>query len=90
MLIELDVFGTLTAADGRTPLHYSLIKPADFDAGKPHPVVVFVFHGLNAPEMVKIALVLAFSFPAALIIRRVFDTLDHMVIHRHVRATGAS
>lgn len=55
-----------------------------------HPVVVFVFHGLNAPEMVKIALVLAFSFPAALVIRRVFDTLDHMVIHRHVRATGAS
>lgn len=38
-------FGTLTAADGQTPLHYSLIKPADFDPGKRYPVVVYVYGG---------------------------------------------
>lgn len=38
-------FGTLTAADGRTPLHYSLIKPADFDPAKRYPVVVYVYGG---------------------------------------------
>ncbi|MBB3342315.1 S9 family peptidase [Luteimonas sp. RC10] len=38
-------FGTLTAADGRTPLHYSLIRPADFDANKRYPVVVYVYGG---------------------------------------------
>jgi dipeptidyl-peptidase-4 len=38
-------FGTLTAADGQADLHYSLIRPAGFDAAKPHPVVVFVYGG---------------------------------------------
>ncbi|KAF1717310.1 S9 family peptidase [Pseudoxanthomonas wuyuanensis] len=38
-------FGTLTAADGATPLHYSLIKPAGFDANRKYPVVVFVYGG---------------------------------------------
>ncbi|ASR43313.1 peptidase S9 [Xanthomonas citri pv. mangiferaeindicae] len=38
-------FGTLTAANGRTPLHYSLIRPADFDANKRYPVVVYVYGG---------------------------------------------
>ena len=38
-------FGTLTAADGRTPLHYSVIKPAGFDAGKRYPVAVYVYGG---------------------------------------------
>lgn len=38
-------FGTLTAADGRTPLHYSLIKPAGFDPAKRYPVVVYVYGG---------------------------------------------
>src|SRR5690606_160038 len=38
-------FGTLTAADGATPLHYSLVKPAGFSASKRHPVVVFVYGG---------------------------------------------
>jgi dipeptidyl-peptidase 4 len=38
-------FGTLTAADGTTPLHYSLIKPAGFDPKKKYPVVVFVYGG---------------------------------------------
>ena len=38
-------FGTLTAADGRTPLHYSLITPAGFDPAKRYPVVVYVYGG---------------------------------------------
>ncbi|MGY1530748.1 S9 family peptidase [Luteimonas sp. A649] len=38
-------FGTLTAADGSTPLHYSVIKPAGFDPGTSHPVVVYVYGG---------------------------------------------
>ncbi len=38
-------FGTLTAADGVTPLHYSLMKPADFDPAKRYPVVVYVYGG---------------------------------------------
>lgn len=37
-------FGTIAAADG-TPLHYSLIKPADFDPAKKYPVVVYVYGG---------------------------------------------
>ncbi|WP_101927352.1 MULTISPECIES: S9 family peptidase [Luteimonas] len=46
-------FGTLPAADGRTPLHYSLIKPADFDETKPHPVVVFVYGGPAAQTVLN-------------------------------------
>ena len=38
-------FGQLTAADGKTPLHYSLIKPAGFDASKQYPVAVYVYGG---------------------------------------------
>ncbi|MGI8561410.1 MAG: S9 family peptidase [Luteimonas sp.] len=38
-------FGTLTAADGRTELHYSLIKPEGFDPAKQYPVVVYVYGG---------------------------------------------
>lgn len=38
-------FGTLTAADGRTELHYSLIRPAGFDPARRYPVVVFVYGG---------------------------------------------
>ncbi|WP_149195282.1 S9 family peptidase [Luteimonas suaedae] len=38
-------FGTLTAADGRTRLHYSLIRPARFDPARRHPVVVYVYGG---------------------------------------------
>ncbi|PKH73927.1 S9 family peptidase [Stenotrophomonas sp. Betaine-02u-21] len=38
-------FGTLTAADGRTPLNYSVIKPAGFDAAKRYPVAVYVYGG---------------------------------------------
>ncbi|MGO4221318.1 DPP IV N-terminal domain-containing protein [Lysobacter sp. TAF61] len=45
-------FGTLTAADGSTPLHYSLLKPAGFQAGKQYPVVVLVYGG-PASQTVK-------------------------------------
>ncbi len=38
-------FGTLTAADGTTPLHYGLIKPAGFDPAKKYPVMVYVYGG---------------------------------------------
>jgi dipeptidyl-peptidase-4 len=38
-------FGTLIAADNRTALHYSLIKPTGFDPAKRYPVVVYVYGG---------------------------------------------
>ncbi|WP_058835829.1 S9 family peptidase [Luteimonas abyssi] len=38
-------FGTLPAADGTTPLHYSLIRPPGFDPARRYPVVVFVYGG---------------------------------------------
>ena len=37
-------FGTLEANDGQA-LYYRMLKPADFDAGKRHPVVVYVYGG---------------------------------------------
>ncbi|WP_342317223.1 S9 family peptidase [Lysobacter sp. FW306-1B-D06B] len=45
-------FGTLKAADGRTTLHYSLLKPAGFDPKKRYPVVVMVYGG-PASQTVK-------------------------------------
>ena len=38
-------YGTLAAADGKTELHYSLIRPTGFDAAKKYPVAVFVYGG---------------------------------------------
>nr|WP_246505529.1 S9 family peptidase [Coralloluteibacterium stylophorae] len=38
-------FGTITAADGETPLHYSLIRPTGFDPAGQYPVVVLVYGG---------------------------------------------
>jgi dipeptidyl-peptidase-4 len=38
-------FGTLTAADGKTELHYSMIRPLDFDPRKRYPVLVYVYGG---------------------------------------------
>ncbi len=38
-------FGTLVAADGKTPLHYGVIKPANFDPAKKYPVMVYVYGG---------------------------------------------
>jgi dipeptidyl-peptidase-4 len=38
-------FGTLTAADGHTELHYRLIRPEGFDPAKRYPVMVYVYGG---------------------------------------------
>ncbi|WP_430540602.1 DPP IV N-terminal domain-containing protein [Pseudoxanthomonas sacheonensis] len=46
-------FGTLTAADGKTTLHYSLIKPEGFDPTKKYPVVVFVYGGPAAQTVTR-------------------------------------
>jgi dipeptidyl-peptidase-4 len=45
-------FGELTAASGET-LHYSLVKPADFDPAKKYPVVVFVYGGPAAQTVTR-------------------------------------
>ncbi|MGJ7903052.1 DPP IV N-terminal domain-containing protein [Lysobacter sp. 1R34A] len=45
-------YGTIRAADGKTPLHYSLIKPTGFDPGRRYPVVVYVYGG-PATQTVK-------------------------------------
>ena len=37
--------GTIKAADGRTDLYYRMVKPADFDASKKYPTVVYVYGG---------------------------------------------
>lgn len=40
--------GTIKAADGQTDLYYRMVKPADFDAGKKYPTVVYVYGGPHA------------------------------------------
>ncbi|NUO78273.1 MAG: prolyl oligopeptidase family serine peptidase [Lysobacter sp.] len=45
-------FGTLTAADGKTTLQYSVLKPSGFDPAKRYPVVVNVYGG-PASQTVK-------------------------------------
>ena len=40
--------GTITAADGVTPLYYRMVKPADFDPAKKYPTVVYVYGGPHA------------------------------------------
>lgn len=40
--------GSLKSADGKTDLYYRMIKPANFDAGKKYPVVVYVYGGPHA------------------------------------------
>ncbi|MGL5732397.1 MAG: prolyl oligopeptidase family serine peptidase, partial [Bacteroidales bacterium] len=40
--------GTIKAADGKTDLHYRLIKPVDFDSTKKYPTVVYVYGGPHA------------------------------------------
>lgn len=44
--------GELKAADGST-LHYSLIKPADFDPAKQYPAVVYVYGGPAAQTVTR-------------------------------------
>lgn len=45
-------FGTLKASDGQV-LHWSLLKPADFDAAKKYPVIVSVYGGPHAQRVTK-------------------------------------
>jgi len=45
-------FGELKAADGEI-LHYSMIKPVDFDPEKKYPVVVFVYGGPAAQTVIN-------------------------------------
>ncbi len=40
--------GTLKAADGTTDLYWRMVKPADFDASKKYPTVVYVYGGPHA------------------------------------------
>lgn len=46
-------FGTLPAADGKTELHYSLIRPADFDPAQRYPAVVYVYGGPAAQTVTR-------------------------------------
>ena len=40
--------GTIKAADGKTDLHYRLVKPADFNPGKKYPTIIYVYGGPHA------------------------------------------
>ena len=44
--------GRIKAADGVTDLWYRMVKPADFDANKKYPVVVYVYGGPHS-QMVR-------------------------------------
>ncbi len=44
-------FGTLMAADGRTPLYYALLKPHDFDPAKRYPAIVEVYGGPDSLDV---------------------------------------
>ncbi len=44
---EVEV-GTLKAADGQTDLYYRLVKPLNYNDGKKHPVVVYLYNGPHA------------------------------------------
>ena len=44
-------FGTLTAADGVTPLYYALLKPKDFDPSKRYPAIVEVYGGPDSLDV---------------------------------------
>ncbi|MBQ8656579.1 MAG: DPP IV N-terminal domain-containing protein [Prevotella sp.] len=47
---EIPIFesGSIKAADGVTDLYYRMVKPADFDATKKYPTVVYVYGGPHA------------------------------------------
>ena len=40
--------GSIKAADGQTDLYYRMVKPAEFDATKKYPTVVYVYGGPHA------------------------------------------
>jgi dipeptidyl-peptidase-4 len=46
-------FGTLVAEDGQT-LHYSLLKPLDFDPEKRYPVIVYTYGGPGAQSVANV------------------------------------
>lgn len=43
--------GTLTAADGKTPLYYRLVLPVGFDPARKYPTVVYVYGGPHATNV---------------------------------------
>jgi len=45
-------FGTIKAHDGQT-LHYSMIKPANFDATKKYPVFLFTYGGPHSQRVTR-------------------------------------
>lgn len=45
-------YGTIQAHDGQT-LHYSMIKPANFDAGKRYPVFLFTYGGPHSQRVTR-------------------------------------
>ena len=45
-------YGTLKAVDGQT-LHYSIIKPAGFDANKRYPVFLFTYGGPHSQRVTR-------------------------------------
>ncbi|MDO5663700.1 MAG: S9 family peptidase [Bacteroidia bacterium] len=44
--------GTIKAADNKTALYYRIIKPANFDTSKKHPVAIYVYGGPHS-QMVQ-------------------------------------
>lgn len=44
--------GSIKAADNKTNLYYRMIKPANFDASKKHPVAIYVYGGPHS-QMVQ-------------------------------------
>lgn len=47
-LLPLIETGTIKASDGKTELYYRICKPADFDATKKYPTIVYVYGGPHA------------------------------------------
>ena len=47
-LLPLLETGTIKASDGKTELYYRVCKPADFDATKKYPAIVYVYGGPHA------------------------------------------
>ncbi|PQO93599.1 S9 family peptidase [Massilia phosphatilytica] len=45
-------YGTIQSHDGQT-LHYSMIKPANFDAGKRYPVFLFTYGGPHSQRVTR-------------------------------------
>ena len=43
--------GSITAADGKTPLYYRLVKPVNFDPNKQYPAIVYVYGGPHATNV---------------------------------------